>query len=79
VGPRPLFNLDLDVGGGVKKRIVVLEGSDPAALAAAFVTANGLPPSVVPRLVGIIESSIAARRQAKAGQAPAPAAAPAPA
>jgi len=58
-GGKPLFNLDVDIGGGRKGRIVVTRGAAPDELAAAFVAAHGLPPSVLARLSQLIVTSTA--------------------
>jgi hypothetical protein len=67
---KPLFNLDVDIGGGRKGRIVVTEGADAAALAGAFVDAHGLSQHLLPRLVGLIDSSRAAHVGAAAAAVP---------
>ena len=56
---KPLFNLDVDIGGGRKGRIVVTRGAAPDELAAAFVASHGLPPSVLARLSQLIVTSTA--------------------
>jgi hypothetical protein len=63
---RRLFNLDVDIGGGRKGRIVVCEGAVPQELAAAFADSHGLPPGLQPRLASLISSAIRAQK-AKAG------------
>lgn len=52
-----LFNLDVDVGGPQKARLVVLQGAASAALAGDFLAQHGLPHSLVSRLAGLVERS----------------------
>jgi hypothetical protein len=58
VVPKAIFNLDVDIGGGRKGRIVVTKDADVGALAADFGTLHGLPAAVLPRLCDLIRGSI---------------------
>jgi hypothetical protein len=62
-------NLDVDIGGGRKGRIVVTEGADPTLLAEEFRMTHNLDSSVLPRLVEVISSNQQAYQVAKRGQA----------
>ena len=55
---RALFNLDVDIGGGQTKRIVVRRGDNVPTLAAEFVRENGLPESAQRRLTALLAQNI---------------------
>jgi hypothetical protein len=57
----PFFNLDVALPGGKKGRILVCKGALPERMAAEFVAVHGLSESVLPKLLGLITSSIAAQ------------------
>jgi hypothetical protein len=73
---RALFNLDVDIGGGKKGRILVCSGVSPRDMAQEFAQSYGLASAVLPKLEQLILSSTqrheekaAARRNVAAAQA----------
>lgn len=66
-GKVPLFNLDVEIGGGKTRRIVVHETDDCGKLAAAFVKQHGLPERAVKRLRRVLEDNVRVHRERTAG------------
>jgi len=63
---KPLFNLDVAIGGGRMGRIVVCEGASVPDIAAEFVTTHGLPATVMPQLQGLVAQTLAAHEATSA-------------
>ena len=55
---RPLFNLDVDIGGGQTRRIIVHRSDSVSRLAADFVLENRLPESAHRRLATLLSQNI---------------------
>lgn len=51
-----LFNVDVDIGGGLRKRVVVREGDSALALAQRFVSKHGLGERLTPKLEALLTS-----------------------
>jgi hypothetical protein len=60
VGPA-FFNLDVALPSGKKGRILVCKGALPERMAAEFIAVYGLPETVLPKLLGLINTSITAQ------------------
>ena len=50
--------MEVDIGGGKSGRIALFDGADSRALAAAFVQQHALAAGVVPKLAGLIQSTM---------------------
>ena len=57
--PKPLVNLDVNLGRGRKGILHIREGDDSLELAAQFAAEHGLSASVQDKLVSIIEAQVA--------------------
>lgn len=53
-----LFNVDVDVGGGQLRRLVVRRGDSPHALAQTFVSRHGLSDRVLPKLEALLAARV---------------------
>lgn len=56
--PKPLFHLELDIGGGKMEKITVHQNDDLLELASIFVRDHNLPNSAIPRLHRMLEQNM---------------------